>query len=140
MSQKEILEKIDTNFNPNSAEQIKKKFKKREYDLLFVYGHGRSDGIRFTDDYSLTEKDVQIFESFQGSLDRNIVLYSCSTGFYEGIAELIAKTARVKTFASVDSCNDYEIDLGTEFKIDFFDPQRQVITRVIGPNGEDAKD
>ncbi|NGX34925.1 MAG: Phosphocholine transferase AnkX [Candidatus Anoxychlamydiales bacterium] len=123
--------------HPTSAEKIKRLFEKRKYDLLFILGHGSPEGIRFTDAYCLTEKDVQILESFQRPLlDARIVLFSCETGFFGGIADLIAKTARAKTFAAYAPCNDFKMELSNEFKFKFFNDLNHDVTRVIDPFAE----
>ncbi|NGX34946.1 MAG: hypothetical protein K1060chlam1_01308 [Candidatus Anoxychlamydiales bacterium] len=125
--------------HPTSAEQISNLFKKRKYNLLFVFGHGNPEEIHFTEDYSLTKKAIQIFASFRAFLDANIVLYSCSTGKERGIAELIARTSGIKTFASVGPFWDFKMKLGEGFKADFFDAEGKVLTRVIDPLAEMEK-
>ncbi|NGX34463.1 MAG: hypothetical protein K1060chlam1_00816 [Candidatus Anoxychlamydiales bacterium] len=63
-------------------------------------------------------------------------MYSCSTGKERGIAELIARTSNVKTFAPVEPFHDFKMEFGDEFKVDFFDVDGKVLTRVIDPLAE----
>ena len=82
--------------HPTSEEQIKKKLKQLKWDILLITGHGSSEGICFTEDFSLLKENIRnIFYHFKkGSQDSQIVLNSCFTGKVRGIAELIGDTVK----------------------------------------------
>ncbi|NGX34016.1 MAG: hypothetical protein K1060chlam1_00361 [Candidatus Anoxychlamydiales bacterium] len=115
-----------------SISDINEHFEKRKYDWVTFFGHGQPNAMQFSNNFSLTDRNVEVINFNRLSSSAIIVLCSCQTA--RGLARKIALLTNLEVLAPKDDVHDMRLKFrGAEPKLSFLGKRRQDITCAFFP-------